>query len=276
MKRFLLSIFLYLPLNIYCQTTIIDGGISVGMSLYQGDMTPRELADNLEHINPAASVFGRINFPLGLSIKAAFQYTTLSGDDNNDNGNRQRRLRFKSEILESTLTAEWNFVRRGKFQNSSIYPFIYAGVGTIYFNPRINFDGQNLELQPLGTEGQGLPGYPDKYERFQAVVPFGGGFKIEIQNFGQIALELGFRKTFTDYLDDISGVEVNYLDLLAADRLVAAQISRPRIDPNDPDPEEIVYIRGNFPKDWYYTLNFSVAVPLATLYGNAGIKCPKL
>lgn len=276
MKKLFFLVCLGLPLAIYGQSITVDAGVSLGMSFYDGDLTPDRFLERLEFINPAVGVFGRVNFSERFSARLSTQFTTLSSDDENNNGNRQRRLVFKTNLIETTLMGEWNIMRIGNSRSGSIYPFVTAGFGGFYFNPTIVFENERFTLQQLGTEGQGLPGYPEKYKRFQAVVPFGVGLKIQIENVGQLAIEASFRRTFTDYLDDVSGVEVNYLDLLEADRLIAAQISRPRIDPNDPDPEEIVYIRGNFPKDWYHFLNISLAIPITTNTKNSWHKCPRL
>lgn len=275
-KDLLLLVLLVLPWFSYCQVLTIDGGILFGISKYEGDMTPDRFSENVRNINPSVGIFSRINFSRQFSARWTTLFTSLSGNDNNSNGNRQRLLQFKTKLIETSVMAEWNITRRSKSGAEDIYPYLSLGLGAFYFNPTTDFDNQEIKLQPLGTEGQGLSGYPSRYHRVQPMIPFGVGLKIKIENFGQMGIEASFRKTFSDYIDDVSGTEVNYLDLLNANRLLAAQISRPRIDPNDPDPEEIVYIRGNSPKDWYYFVNFSLSVPIATIYRKKWGKCPRM
>ena len=62
-------------------------------------------------------------------------------------------------------------------------PFVYAGAGMCWFNPQALYEGQWVELQPLGTEGQGLPQYPDRqpYAKYTFVFPFGGGHQVSYQ-----------------------------------------------------------------------------------------------
>ena len=61
-----------------------------------------------------------------------------------------------------------------------------------------------MDLQPLGTEGEGFYKGEKKYNLTQLAIPIGGGFKYAISNNVRIGIEVGFRKLFTDYLDDVS------------------------------------------------------------------------
>ena len=49
----------------------------------------------------------------------------------------------------------------------------------------------------------------------QLALPFGGGIKYNLTSQVRIALEVGLRKLFTDYLDDVSGDYASSADLLA-------------------------------------------------------------
>jgi hypothetical protein len=124
------------------------------------------------------------------------------------------------------------------------------GVGVIYHNPKglvpeyfttdpfltdgdpINFPnryikleqaGQWVSLHDLGTEGQNFDNatrqqyqdiyskeLPTPYSRLQIVIPVGIGARYKLTNNLDLALEIGYRHTFTDYLDDVSG---EYVDL---------------------------------------------------------------
>jgi hypothetical protein len=82
--------------------------------------------------------------------------------------------------------------------------------------------GQWVSLRDLGTEGQYFDSetrqqyqdlyekdLPDPYSRFQLVLPVGIGAKYKLANNLNISFEIGYRHTFTDYLDDISGEYVD-------------------------------------------------------------------
>jgi hypothetical protein len=73
----------------------------------------------------------------------------------------------------------------------------------------------------LSTEGQGI--YPDKkpYSLWQPTIPFGGGVKFAITENLRIGFEIGLRKLFTDYLDDVStSYPIKMICLLQEDKLL--------------------------------------------------------
>jgi hypothetical protein len=89
---------------------------------------------------------------------------------------------------------------------------------------RTNFRGNEVRLQPLGTEGQGMPGFDSKYNLMSAGLSLGGGAKIKISETINIGFESSLRRTLTDYLDDLSGNYVNYDDLSAGNGVLAASL----------------------------------------------------
>ena len=102
-------------------------------------------------------------------------------------------------------------------------PFVFTGVSFFHFNPQARrYDTQNpfdrdgegtsnpwTELQPLGTEGQNIVPGKEPYMLSQFSIPLGVGFKLSLGENVNMMLEYGIRKTFTDYLDDVSGTYVS-------------------------------------------------------------------
>jgi hypothetical protein len=83
--------------------------------------------------------------------------------------------------------------------------------------------GEWVELQPLGTEGQGASeSGKSKYSRIQLAIPIGFGFKYNFDRSWGIQLQYGIRKTFTDYIDDVSTVYYDREDLVASNGTLAA------------------------------------------------------
>ena len=125
-----------------------------------------------------------------------------------DTANFNRNLHFRSPIYELSGQVEFNFLPYET--GNSLYPFtpfVFAGVSLFRFNPQAEAsNGEWVALQPLGTEGQATTAFPDrkKYALTQFSIPMGGGFKIAVNKTFNIILEYGIRKTFTDYLDDVS------------------------------------------------------------------------
>ncbi len=154
-------------------------------------------------------------------LRGSLAFGRLVGDDNtaadpNDNLSRFRYLRnlhFRNNITEFALTAIVDLrPNKGLFyRRNSITPYLFAGIGVAFHNPEARGPGIlrnnwfELAKLPIGTEGQGLPGYPDKYSLVQPVIPFGLGFKFRLDYRWDLGLEVGLRYTFTDYLDDVSG-----------------------------------------------------------------------
>ncbi len=119
-------------------------------------------------------------------------------------------------MKEAFLSVDYTFLDHTTRRFS---PFIYGDVLVFHFNP-YTFDdkGNKLYLQHLSTEGQGLADYPDRkvYNLTQKAIGFGGGFKYIINDNVMISLDAGQRKTFTDYIDDVSKTYVDEKKLFAA------------------------------------------------------------
>jgi len=132
-----------------------------------------------------------------------------------------------------------------------------GGINIMRMNPKARYNGEWIELQPLGTEGQGssLTTAPKKYSLNQIVIPFGIGIKVNLSHHSSFSMEYGFRKTFTDYLDDVSGL---YPDLSVLDPLARELSDRAR-NPEGINQSSYGLQRGNpADKDWYTVFGFSI------------------
>ena len=186
-------------------------GILLGTSYYLGDL-------NTAHFNqplPAAGLIIRKNIDKRFAYKAELMYLNITSDERNseDTIAKNRGLHFKSPIYELSGQIEFNFL---PFQpENPLYtwtPYVYTGISIFHYNPKAeNQYGEFVDLQELGTEGQGTTTLfneetetRDKYSLIQYSIAMGGGFKIAVNPSFNIILEYGVRKTFTDYLDDVS------------------------------------------------------------------------
>ena len=142
-------------------------------------------------------------------------------------------------------------------------------------NPKGKSGGEWVELQPLGTEGQGtilkdINGIVEKYSRNQIVIPFGLGLKMNITHHLSFSLEYGMRKTFTDYFDDVSGLYPD-LAVLAAVNPEAAQMSDKSKFPQGLNDSSYGLQRGDASnKDWY-----AVSGIILTYEFFKDVVCPK-
>ena len=101
-------------------------------------------------------------------------------------------------------------------------------------NPKGEYNGVWYALQPLATEGQGSFSTRKKYSRLQVSIPIGLGFKYGLSQRMSISFEYGLRKTFTDYIDDVSTTYVHE-DYIRAGALGYSQIAVELADRADGD-----------------------------------------
>lgn len=177
-----------------------------------------------------------------VAVKGGFYYQLISGSDNltNEPYRKNRNLSFKSPIYEVSAQAEFYFTKEKagpqynirnarKGRSSDFQAYAFVGVGGYFFNPQAKYNGSWVALQPLGTEGQGLPGGPKKYSRFGICIPYGLGAKYGINKEWTVGVEFGIRKVFTDYLDDVSTVYYDNAVILKERGEMAAYLADPSL-----------------------------------------------
>jgi len=112
--------------------------------------------------------------------------------------NKIRNSNFKSSLLEGLLLAEFYPTTFFEYDASDNYktlrPYVVAGIGFFKFNPK-GLDPQTgnwVELQPLRTEGQGMPQYPERkeYNLTQINVPMGVCLKYQFSETMTLSLEI--------------------------------------------------------------------------------------
>ena len=204
----LLSFFFLFGFNAKAQVvSSTEIGIMGGGSYYLGDIN----SNHFDYMMPSGGIVIRKNIDRRIVVKGELLVGYIRADDarnTKDTVKLHRNLHFRSPIYELSGQVEFNFLPYET--GNSLYPFtpfIFAGVSLFRFNPKAEANnGEWVALQPLGTEGQGTTSFQDrkKYAITQFSIPMGGGFKISVNKTFNIILEYGIRKTFTDYLDDVS------------------------------------------------------------------------
>lgn len=162
-----------------------------------------DLSDlNLEQTRYAFG-FGLQQYIGNFSFGANGFYVRLSADDlvTNAKSRRRRRLHAITDVAELSFNIEYEIPR-----TVPVLKHFYAnlGAGIMIFQPMARYNGELHKLRPLGTEGQNyLPGRK-QYSHFSPVIPFGFGYKFHFHNGSCLAIDFNLRKSFTDYLDDVS------------------------------------------------------------------------
>lgn len=205
MRKIIAIVFIGLTLALPSKLVAQDWeyGIMAGFSNYFGDLNSNT---SFEYIGPAAGFFTRYNINGRLAWKSGFYYgkVTFSDEGSPDPFQRARNLSFSSNIMEISTQIEINFFQYNKRREDQRFtPYLLAGFGGFFFNPKAELNGEMYALQPVGTEGQNVDG--KRYLRVSIAIPVGGGFKYNFHPAWTVGLELGVRKTFTDHLDDVGG-----------------------------------------------------------------------
>ncbi len=229
----------------------VDLGIFLGGSYYIGDLNQTK---QFLFTKPAGGVLFRYNVNPRLAFRGNVLFGSIEGHDSysSDLAQKQRNLSFKSNINEVSIQLEFNFLNyRIGVEKEKFSPYLFFGTGFFKFNPMGQLPNGNwVALQPLHTEGEGMEdGSKNKpYKLVQISLPFGIGFKTNIARKMGLSVEWGMRKTFTDYLDDVSG---RYYPWWKLDGPTAAYLSDPSKG-TDPVYGNVGRQRGNKTnKDWY-------------------------
>jgi opacity protein-like surface antigen len=273
-------ILLFLTGSQYSYGQFTDGGIMLGGAIYEGDLSPIKYGDKLQMIRPAGGIFFRQNFNKNISLRLSVQVAKIMGDDKIEG--RTRNLSFQSNLMEVAAVVEYQLLGFDPVAGDRFSPYLFAGAGYFHYNPETEFDGRLIELQPLGTEGQRLPSNPgqDFYKLGQFSVPVGGGIKYALSSSITLGLEFGARRTFTDYLDDVSGTYASYRELAEQRSPLAAMLAdrTPELTGSDP-VDRGGDLRGNpDQKDWYFIGNLTISYNFFDLFSNVGngrrLGCP--
>jgi hypothetical protein len=277
----------HLPVPVSAQDRSI--GILLGASNYTGDLQYRRYTFLEAH--PAIGIFYDQELNAHLAARGMLSYATISGDDRygKDSATILRNLSFQSHIVELQANIRYQL---WDLHEKAFTPYAFVGIALFHFNPTaLDTNGQRVALRPLSTEGEGLAAYPDRkpYALTQLAILFGGGVLWAISPRLRLGLEIGLRKTFTDYLDDVSKTYVDQATLLSAKGPLAVrmafrtnQLPGHQSDPYPPAGSP----RGGKYKDWYYytALTLSVTLPhrfrgmrdMQKNFGESGVPCPPL
>lgn len=179
-RSLLLGLFL-LSAIAYAQRSEV--GFGIGTFNYTGDLVRTYHVKNLK---PAGTVYYRSNISKVVSFRATITAGQLGAKETPiDAFASARDASFNIFLLETSLGFEYHFLNWRDDKRPMRYtPYVFAGLGLF-----------------------GISGYdvkPEEYSNVQVAIPFGGGFKYIVNPKYYIALEVGIRKTFFDYLDNLS------------------------------------------------------------------------
>jgi opacity protein-like surface antigen len=251
----------------FCSGQAQDLGLELfsGASNYQGDL--QEKRYSFQGSKLALGIGASWALTDHFSIRGIFSLARIEANDRNNKDSFliARNLHFKSTIVEMGFTGQYHIFST---LSARINPYLVAGISVFRHNP-YTFDSAGAKhfLKPLSTEGQGLAQYPERkpYGLTQISLPFGAGVKFAVTDRVSIGWEITLRKTFTDYLDDLSRTYVDQATLLAARGPKAVELA---YRTGEVKPGAAAYprdgtIRGGAEfKDWYYFSGVSVTIKM--------------
>jgi hypothetical protein len=177
---FLLAI--AIPFNAIAQRAEV--GFGLGTFTYTGDLARNYRFSNSKF---AATAFYRNNISKVVSFRVSATGGNLGASDRRgaDAFAQQRNASFNLFVFEAATVVEYHFLDwRDERRLLRATPYLFGGLGLF-----------------------GMSGNVDKtaeYSNVQGMIPFGVGAKYVINPLWYVSLEFGMRKTFTDYIDNIS------------------------------------------------------------------------
>lgn len=271
MKNLISCLFVALAFSVVAQTqngkSRSELGIVLGGSYYIGDLNQYR---HFYETNLSGGIFYRYNIHSRLSYRLNLHYAKVEAYDADAKSaiNQNRNLSFQSNIFELASGVEFTYLpfwlgAKKQYQGTC---YLIAEAGAFYMNPKTEYNGEMVELQVLGTEGQGSSLNSKRhYSKIQFCVPLGFGFKMAIGKRFSLGAEYLIRKTFTDYLDDVgSNSYVDPSQLSIENGPTAANLSNRSLN-----GDRYGKRGASNTKDWYSTFGLTMSIRL----GNPN-KCP--
>jgi hypothetical protein len=181
--KFSLSTLLF----VFCTNALVAQRSEVGFGLgtfnYTGDLVRTY---NFKYSKPAATVFYRSNLSRVVSFRVALTAGKIGASEKPiDPSASIRNASFDLFLMEASTVMEYHFLNwRETKRFVRFTPYLFGGIGLF---------GISGDVQKTA-----------EYSNIQASFPFGGGFKYVYNPKWYFSLEFGVRKTFFDYLDNIS------------------------------------------------------------------------
>lgn len=196
-QRNIVAFFLFIFVSSTSLAQKNELGIMLGGSNYHGD-----LAYNIvpKETNFSGGAYYRFNLNEYWSMRPTISYLKIGGADSNFSEYELRNLSFTNRIYEVSNVMEFNFQpfsSRYHHKNNTFY--LMAGIAGFIHRPMAELDGKSYDLRKAQTENV-------RYRLAQISIPFGAGIKQSIGKNLILGFETGWRRTFTDHLDDVSTV----------------------------------------------------------------------
>jgi len=194
-------------------------GVAAGAASYHGDLAQKYF--NANSTGLMVGLFSRYSISPYFDWRNQASFGQIQADDAKSSFYQERNLNFKTNIYEFASTFEFNFLSYGINRSNremDFSPYVFAGIGVFYYDPKASYNGNEVGLKNLQTENV-------NYSLLQPNIPFGMGLKFAWTDRVELGFEVGYRRLFTDYLDDVSKTYPSFSQLENDRGLASAQAS---------------------------------------------------
>jgi hypothetical protein len=195
------SIYMYGQLNL----SKYEVGLSGGVFVYQGDVTPETLGA-YKTLKPQFALHIYRKLSPSFSMRLNINRGKLHGSDSkyaNPGYRQQRNFTFTTPVTELSVQGVWSFLET---KNPRLSPYVFAGGGVTFLN--IKRDYSNFNAAYFGENTSLLNGLTEDaaktLPRIIPVVPVGAGVRYSLSKRFSAFGETSYRLSFTDYLDGFS------------------------------------------------------------------------
>ncbi|RZK42016.1 MAG: hypothetical protein EOO90_08875 [Pedobacter sp.] len=184
-------------------------GVNAGGSGYIGEFNQ---FNPLKISGLNAGGFAKLNFDPHWGLGMHYNYGRIQGDDARSKNLelRNRNLNFQTSLHEVAIIGSFNlFDMYSPGSRKRISPYLFLGVGGIIFDRYYLYDSPDGSRTAYLLKGVMTEGVEKQLDRYAVVIPYGAGLKYKKTENWTLFGQIGYRATFTDYLDDVSGVYPN-------------------------------------------------------------------
>lgn len=168
-------------------------GFSTSTSRYCGDLSERY---NYQHLQLSWGIGTNVQYRIDeyLSLRLDAGLVQLRGDGQFTK-NKANNLSFTSINPYSSISLQVDLQNVDKQQYN--IPYVWLGFGAIQLDPTATYNGQQIHLAELQTEGI-------TYSRWSGQVTYGVGVPCRVSKRVQIRPEGRYTHVLSDHLDDVS------------------------------------------------------------------------
>ncbi|MCC6816332.1 MAG: outer membrane beta-barrel protein [Saprospiraceae bacterium] len=275
--RFLIFVFFSFFVNsLFTQKTNL--GFHLSSSNYSGDITPSGWSI-LKQTSPGIGLNITYEIDPYFSLRLGYEFLKIYANDKEgkEEWQKSRNLNFSSLINSFDLSGMINLKNLLVPNFETFNVFAVGGYTLFTYNPTSWYNQKKIELRNLGTEGQGMTGYKNKYSTWSSALNFGLNVQVFLTKRFSFETQFLFRKTNTDYLDDLSSNYVDYNILAQQNGSLAAELGNKIKAPQGAQ-------RGNpGDKDWFQSWSFGIQYRFGSIYKihiipakRKIVNCPKI